>query len=160
MFKGTPARLLKMYELYKIESEQDASEWLELAKLAKIARPERFIHLIKIKNPTIDDGFAFALKKKDSPDILATAFLKRTLYDQNHSISLFAIATKPDLKGMGIGRILLEKIETIIKQHKATEIRLFTTTAYGFYEKCGYKKYGELTSETGIPRYYQYKTIE
>lgn len=151
------AILKPMYNFSPIHVEKDLDKWFEIACEAKLADPDKFYEAARIGRD-LDSGQAFALKDNDG-DIVAAVFIKRSLYDQNYSASLFALAVKPVLKNQGIGRILMREIETYLKAHDITQARLFTTGATGFYQKCGYEIFGQMDSEKGKPRFYLMKNF-
>ena len=61
---------------------------------------------------------------------------------------LYWLAVEGNLRGQGLGRILLEKIESDIKSHAGRGIYIETsnkeqyTPTVAFYEKCNYEKVG------------------
>lgn len=56
-------------------------------------------------------------------------------------------------RGKGYGRILMEEsVKAAIKYYKAKKIVLGAQVqAKGFYKKCGFKEYGDVFDEDGIP---------
>tara|TARA_Y100001936_G_C15765754_1_gene503589 strand:+ start:218 stop:667 length:450 start_codon:yes stop_codon:yes gene_type:complete len=148
-----------VFEFIRIKDKEDIGAWMEVARLAKISRPERFLHLLERENSTIEDGYAFALVNQNNNEIAGTAFIQKSLNDQNHSLSVHAVAIAETTQRQGLGRILIQHIEQKAKELGASQIRLFTTGAADFYTKCGFTTYGQMPSEKNKPRFFQYKNL-
>src|SRR5262245_28312758 len=66
------------------------------------------------------------------------------------------------LRGKGVGRELMERIETEARERGCTHLWLdtFSFQAAGFYEKLGYKRFGELPDyPKGHKRYFYSKKL-
>src|SRR4051812_22037472 len=75
--------------------------------------------------------FAFMEKEK----VVGTGGLE--FFDQ--SALLRSISIKKELQGMGVGKLLLHKLESIARQKAVTFLYLLTTTAEDFFSKEGYE---------------------
>lgn len=70
------------------------------------------------------------------------------------------IAVLGPYRGQSNGAKLLREVERIVKQRKGDAIRLHAQVrAKGFYEKQGYRPYGEIELEEGCPHIWMHKTI-
>ncbi|MHC5226878.1 GNAT family N-acetyltransferase [Enterococcus sp. LJL99] len=92
---------------------------------------------------------------KDEP--IATC---RLLPLNNDTVKLQRMAVKKEFRGQAYGRLLIEEAEKIAKEKGYQIITLGAQiTALGFYERLGYKKYGELFLDAGIEHYQMDKTL-
>ncbi|MHC5251264.1 GNAT family N-acetyltransferase [Listeria kieliensis] len=73
------------------------------------------------------------------------------------------LAVDPTQKGKGIGTTLLKQVEEYAKQNQCTQIHLETMSyqAPRFYEKNGFKVFGELANfmQHGVTRFYLVKYL-
>jgi len=73
------------------------------------------------------------------------------VYFENNTAHLGRIAVVKKARKNGIGRIIIEELISISKEHGADEIVLGAQVqAVGFYEKLGYKPYGDIYSDANI----------
>jgi ribosomal protein S18 acetylase RimI-like enzyme len=64
---------------------------------------------------------------------------------------LFQMAVKADQQGTGLGRRLVEELERELQQRGFTEVHLHARApVVGFYERLGYRVYGDPFVEVGI----------
>jgi GNAT superfamily N-acetyltransferase len=110
---------------------------------SRILRPNQPIELCHFTEDHFESTFHLGLVQNE--EILSNGtFIQNTHphFAQNKNIyRLRGMATDTKFRGRGFGRLILEKAEDILKQ-KNCEVLWFNAreTAFGFYEKCGYKK--------------------
>ena len=86
----------------------------------------------------------------DSNGGLTACLLIRIL--SSSKAKLRQMAVKEELRGKGIGRELVQKVESELKKKNFTSIELNARIyAKMFYEKLGYAPSGETFTEVGIP---------
>ncbi|EQC41810.1 hypothetical protein SDRG_00669 [Saprolegnia diclina VS20] len=85
----------------------------------------------------------------DGDALLATAMLRP---DVDGVAWMKQVAVQPSMHGKGLGRVLIEALETIARQKSFSHIKLHSrATAVPFYKKLGYTTFGEPFDEVGIP---------
>lgn len=60
------------------------------------------------------------------------------------------MVVRPAYRSLGVGRRLLAALERFAAEHGVLRLWVFTEHAAGFYERCGWKRYGEAV-EDGQP---------
>ncbi len=86
----------------------------------------------------------------DKNERLAACLLVRIL--NSNLAKLRQMAVREELRGKGVGRELLQKVESELKKKNFTMIELHARMyAKVFYEKLGYTPIGEIFTEVGIP---------
>ncbi|MEN8223021.1 MAG: GNAT family N-acetyltransferase [Acidobacteriota bacterium] len=94
----------------------------------------------------------------DSNGKLTACLLVRILDDSVAKIRQMAV--KEELRGKGLGRELMKKVESELKKKKFNKIELHARMyAKGFYDKLGYSPTGKEFSEIGIPHVKMVKDI-
>lgn len=65
------------------------------------------------------------------------------------------------LRGAGLGRRIVQQAEDEARRRGCTNAVLFTISfqAPGFYERCGYRSFGEIQGTKGISRFFMTKTL-
>ena len=53
------------------------------------------------------------------------------------------MVVRPNYRGAGIGSRLLAALERFAAGHGVAQLWVFTESAAGFYERCGWRRYGE-----------------
>jgi ribosomal protein S18 acetylase RimI-like enzyme len=80
--------------------------------------------------------------------------------DQPDVLRLRQMAVLNDLQGKGIGRALMNFAENIARDRGYKKLRMHARiNAIGFYEKVGYKKFGDQFIEVTIPHYVMEKLL-
>lgn len=66
-----------------------------------------------------------------------------------------------NLRGNGLGRRIVQQAEDEAKRRGCTNAVLFTISfqAPGFYERCGYRSFGEIPGTQGISRFFMTKAL-
>jgi GNAT superfamily N-acetyltransferase len=66
-----------------------------------------------------------------------------------------------NLRGTGLGRRIVQQAEDEAKRRGCTNAVLFTISfqAPGFYERCGYRSFGEIQGTPGISRFFMTKAL-
>jgi len=73
---------------------------------------------------------------------------------------LFQMVVAEDHQGKGIGVMLVNALENAARQQHLEEIQLHSRlVALNFYRKLGYKAYGPIFAEVGIPHRCMFKVI-
>ncbi len=94
----------------------------------------------------------------DSDGVLVACLLIRIL--DNTSAKIRQMAVKEELRGKGIGRELMNKVESELKKKKFKKIELHARMyAKNFYDKLGYRPVGKEFTEIGIPHIKMVKKI-
>ncbi len=94
----------------------------------------------------------------DSNGELTACLLVRILDDSVAKIRQMAV--KEELRGKGLGRELVKKVESELKKKKFNKIELHARMyAKVFYDKLGYSPVGEEFKEIGIPHIKMIKDI-
>ncbi len=112
-----------------------------------------------------DEDISFHLGAfKDSKLVSVASFYyeRNIIFKDQHQYQLRGMATLPGFQGQGLSSELLTMAFPIIKQNFCTLLWCNArTTAVGFYEKVGFKKYDEQVFEIeGIgPHVLMYKNI-
>ncbi|HET6848305.1 MAG TPA: GNAT family N-acetyltransferase [Gaiellales bacterium] len=60
------------------------------------------------------------------------------------------MVVRPEYRSMGVGRRLLAALERFAADHRVSRLWVFTEEAAGFYERCGWERWGEAI-EDGEP---------
>jgi GNAT superfamily N-acetyltransferase len=62
------------------------------------------------------------------------------------------MVVRPDFRGAGVGRRLLGELERFAAGHSVERLWVWTESAAGFYERCGWERHGEVVEhgETGV----------
>ncbi|HEV8452779.1 MAG TPA: GNAT family N-acetyltransferase [Gaiellales bacterium] len=60
------------------------------------------------------------------------------------------MVVRPNYRGAGIGSRLLAALERFAAGHGVAQLWVFTESAAGFYERCGWRRYGE-SEQDGEP---------
>ena len=77
------------------------------------------------------------------------------------TVKLRQMAVDASLQGKGMGRILVENAEEAALQNGYKKIVLHARrTAEGFYEKLGYRAYGDIFTEVNIPHIAMKKDLD
>ena len=79
-----------------------------------------------------------------------------------HCVQLGTVMTAPAFRGRGLGRALLERVEAEGRARGAARLVLdtFSFQAPRFYEKLGYRRFGQVEPYVnGYGRYYYVKTL-
>ncbi|KDO32370.1 hypothetical protein SPRG_02847, partial [Saprolegnia parasitica CBS 223.65] len=85
----------------------------------------------------------------DGEALLATAMLRPGV---DGIAWMKQVAVQPNMHGKGLGRILIEALESIALQKSFSHIKLHSrASAVPFYKKLGYTTFGEPFDEVGIP---------
>lgn len=93
----------------------------------------------------------------DDDEAIATC---RLLPISTSTIKLQRMAVKKEFRGQAYGRYIIEAAEEVAKKNDYKTIALGAQiTAIGFYERLGYKKFGELFWDAGIEHYQMNKTL-
>jgi ribosomal protein S18 acetylase RimI-like enzyme len=80
--------------------------------------------------------------------------------EQPGTVRLRQMAVLNDLQGKGIGRALMNFAENIARDRGYRILRMHArANSVGFYEKVGYKIYGEQFTEVTIPHYVMEKQL-
>ena len=61
-------------------------------------------------------------------------------YKEGVAAALLSVVTKRNLRGSGVGRVLMRLVEQYVKSRGYCMLYLWTSTAEGFYAKCGYSE--------------------
>ena len=78
--------------------------------------------------------------------------------EECHILGRFAVLR--EYRGKGIGRAMLEAVENQVRSVGGTGIILHSQLrAIGFYERCGYKGYGDFEDDEGYPHLWMKKTL-
>ncbi len=94
----------------------------------------------------------------DSNGELTACLLVRILDDSVAKIRQMAV--KEDLRGKGLGRELMKKVESELKIKKFNKVELHARMyAKVFYDKLGYIETGDIFTEIGIPHIKMKKDI-
>ncbi len=94
----------------------------------------------------------------DDNGILVACLLIRIL--DNDTVKLRQMAVKENLRGLGVGKELIEKVEGVLIEMNFGTIELHSRMyARGFYKKLGYSPVGEKFMEIGIPHIKMVKKI-
>jgi predicted GNAT family N-acyltransferase len=76
------------------------------------------------------------------------------LITDSHTARLKQFVVEPELQGQGVGKIMMEYMESYCLDHKFTCIFMHAREyAVPFYEKLGYKKYEDEFLEIGLPHW-------
>lgn len=79
--------------------------------------------------------------------------------DQNNA-KVERICVKQTFRGKGIGKLIMDKIETLAKEKDFTTLKLNAQThAEKFYELIGYQTYSDIFMDAGIPHVSMKKSI-
>ncbi len=93
----------------------------------------------------------------DDDKILACCLLTK---GDNKCIKLRQMAVQDNLQGKGIGASMMNFAETIARDKGFNKMVMHARkTALGFYEKLGYKAFGEEFEEVTIPHYVMEKKL-
>ena len=77
-----------------------------------------------------------------------------------HTVRLRQMAVINDLQGKGIGRALMQFAENLARDRGYRKITMHARkNAVGFYEKMGYRKFGDEFQEITIPHYVMEKEL-
>ncbi len=112
-----------------------------------------------------DDDISFHLGAFEDSKLVSVAsffYERNTLFKDQHQYQLRGMATLPEYQGRGLSSELLNMAFPIIKQNFCTLLWCNArTTAVGYYEKVGFKKFDENVFEIeGIgPHILMYKNI-
>jgi GNAT superfamily N-acetyltransferase len=114
---------------------------------SRILRPNQRIELCHFDEDNFESTFHLGVFKNDQIISNGTFMLStHSYFSKNKNVyRLRGMATDPAFQRQGQGRLILEKAEDILKG-KNCEILWFNAreSAFGFYEKCGYKKTGDM----------------
>ncbi len=120
---------------------------------SRILRPNQPVELCHFAEDNFDSTFHLGIFKNERIVSNGT-FMQNTnphFSDNKNVYRLRGMATDTQFQGQGLGRLILEKSEVFLKQ-KNCEIVWFNAreSAFGFYEKCGYKKIGDMFDIAGV----------
>jgi len=86
----------------------------------------------------------------DSNGELAACLLVRIVDETTGKLRQMAV--RDELRGKGIGKELIEKVESELKKNNFKKLELHSRmVAEGFYLKLGYTSIGKIFTEVGIP---------
>ena len=141
---------------------EETEQWFDVAFISDPLDPELMKKELEVVGtaPDIKKGIPFCARLEGK--IIGTAYVQTTVFDSpGTSATLFHMAIKKELQGKGLGKNFLSWIEDNLKGQGLSVLILFTSMASGFYEKCGYKKWGTLNLEDKdkIDRLYYYKKL-
>lgn len=120
-------------------------------------------HLLHFRNRLLREPLGLNLFEedlsRDADDIILVAKSAGTIVGcvmlqpvDDATIKLRQMAVDTSLQGKGMGKILVENAEEAARQNGYNTIVLHARkTAEGFYEKLGYKAYGDVFTEVSIP---------
>lgn len=75
-------------------------------------------------------------------------------------VKLRQMAVQEDLQGSGVGRSLVEQVESVLVDRGFKTVELHARDiAVGFYEKLGYQTVGDPFEEVSIPHYKMVKVV-
>lgn len=113
---------------------------------------------LSLEQESLENGIAYYLEQDEK--IIGTSFLKLTDYDSDSSLTIFHIAVEPNLRGRGLGKILMENTFKIVADYGKKIVILFTTTQSEFYKACGMTELGNIPDMVGgNTRHFFYKKI-
>ncbi len=120
---------------------------------SRILRPNQPIELCHFAEDHFESTFHLGIFK-NGKIISNGTFMQNTNphFTENKNVCrLRGMATDTQFQGQGLGRLILEKAEAILTE-KNCEILWFNAreSAFGFYEKCGYKKIGDMFDIAGV----------
>ena len=94
----------------------------------------------------------------DGEKAIATCRVFERYGEECHILGRFAVLR--EYRGKGIGRAMLEAVENQVRSVGGTGIILHSQLrAIGFYERCGYKGYGDFEDDEGYPHLWMKKTL-
>ena len=94
----------------------------------------------------------------DGEKAIATCRVFEQDGEECHILGRFAVLR--EYRGKGIGRAMLEAVEKQVRSVGGTGIILHSQLrAIGFYERCGYKGYGDFEDDEGYPHLWMKKTL-
>jgi len=140
-----------------MQPEMFVTEKPDAALRDAILRPLLNYNVSKV-GPTVSDSFAIALRDQESGAIIGGLWAT-SAYNWLFIELLFVPV---EYSGRGIGSSLMRKAEEIAMRRGYLGIRLDTMSfqAPGFYEKLGYRKFGELENyPEGHELSYYYKML-
>lgn len=80
--------------------------------------------------------------------------------EEKSSYLLGRLAVIKEKRGLGLGALLIEKAEELVKQEGGNLLQLHAQTrAAAFYEKQGYEQYGEIEYEEYCPHIWMKKEL-
>ncbi len=120
---------------------------------SRILRPRQPIELCHFAEDDFESTFHLGVLKNEKI-ISNGTFMQNTnpyFSDNKNVYRLRGVATDKQFQGQGCGRLILAKAEDILTEKKC-EILWFNAreSAFGFYEKCGYKKIGDMFDIAGV----------
>jgi N-acetylglutamate synthase-like GNAT family acetyltransferase len=101
--------------------------------MAQLSRDDLPCHLVLIQ--------------KDNKKLLGHSLLKRADgRSDGRSAVVFSVVIDPNLRGKGLGRILMQGTEVYARDHGYTHLFLSTDDQVGFYKRLGYQECEPITS--------------
>ena len=114
----------------------------------------------KVLREPLNMRFTDEQLQAEQPHIHLVAYLAGRLVSclylikENHTARLKQFVVDPELQGHGIGKRMMQLMESYCLQHKMSYIFMHAREyAVPFYEKMGYERYDEKFLEIGLPHW-------
>ena len=142
MVISTPIKKLNVQVILRKYQKKDFKRIVELDKEAQINQKQSKIELLtdaKITKVSPKNGGLFIVVEVDK-EVVGMGAMKRI---DTKTCELEYVRVTPRYQGMGIGTIIIQKIEVHAAKLHYSRIKCLTCQARKFYEKLGYSYIGE-----------------